>query len=131
MKIIGKDQKEYQLKLKDTRVLGENERPRSQYHKKAKILIREIYHDFLCEEVYIPSWKLYLDFYLPLRKLAIEVNGQQHDSLSYLFDKSPLDFLKRKRKDKIKQQFCETNNITLIILNWNEEHLWKAKLQNV
>ena len=131
MKIIGKDQHEHQLKLKNTRVLGEDERPRSQFHKKAKILILELYPvDCICEEVHIPSWNLYLDFFIPMRKLAIEVNGEQHALQSSLFDKSPLDFLKRKQKDKDKQRFCEINNISLITLWWNEEHKWKTQLES-
>ena len=105
----------------------------SQLHKNARILIENIFKTAqIKEEVQIEVKKnkrLYLDYYLPLYRLAIEINGKQHSSYSDFFSKNPLNFIKQKINDKLKQDWCELNNITLIRLNYSEEpHEWRQKL---
>jgi len=62
----------------------------------------------------------YLDFYLPLMKIAIEVQGIQHYEYTHFFQSHLLYFHKQKKRDMEKQEWCELNNITLILLPYNK-----------
>lgn len=87
----------------------------------------------ILEEVYIEGWKVYLDFYLPLYKLACEADGKQHDEYTPFFHKnSKLNFAAAKGRDNKKKAFCELNSITLIRFNDGEtEDVWTAKLKQL
>lgn len=71
---------------------------------------------------------LYLDFYLPMRQTAIEVNGEQHYKYSSLFHSSALEFVNQKKNDIKKQRWCEINDISLISLKFDEQDKWEDKL---
>ncbi len=73
--------------------------------------------------------KLTLDFYIPLKNIAIEVHGKQHYHFIPYFHKSKSHFLKLRRNDRDKQKWCNTNGIQLIILDYNESvREWYQKL---
>lgn len=69
--------------------------------------------DPLIEDVTIPESRLSLDFFLPNRKIAFEVQGEQHDQMNPFFHKTHADFEDQKHRDEIKRFFCELNNIKL------------------
>lgn len=104
-------------------------RPRSQLHLVARELIKSRFPTLqVLEEVPIPLRKgktLYLDFYLPLRKLAVEVHGEQHYKFSSLFHATRADFLGQKRNDRDKEEWCLRNNIELIVLPYDKVEEWQ------
>ena len=110
------------------REIVQDRRPRSNLHKAARELLKNKYPTLLVlEEVPLkprPRTTLYLDFYLPLRKLAIEVHGQQHYKFSSLFHSSPSDFLDQKKRDRDKAEWCDINGIELIVLAHDEQEDW-------
>ena len=66
--------------------------------------------------------KLPFDFYLPQYNCCIEVDGQQH-YFPNKFSKEENEFEsfeKRKRYDKIKDEYCKNNNIDLLRINYND-----------
>lgn len=72
---------------------------------------------------------LYLDFYLPLKRLCVEVHGEQHFKFIPFYHNNMLSFLKSQKRDRDKTEWCELNGITQIIFNFDEEpDSWKAKL---
>jgi len=106
---------------------------KSSYHIKAKGLIKEIFPTLqLLEEVPInikKSETLYLDFYLPLKKLCIEVHGEQHYKFTPFYHNSILDFVKAQKRDKYKQEWCDINNIKYIDLaHYENIEEWRKKL---
>jgi hypothetical protein len=80
--------------------------------------LRSIYgtHTPILEEWGIPGTRLAIDFYLPTYKLAFEFNGSQHDSYNSFFHHSKQDFLRQKVRDLRKKEWCELNDIRLIII---------------
>ena len=57
---------------------------------------------------------MYLDFYLPEHKIAIECQGEQHFN-SYRFEKDDKRLKLRQTRDKVKKFLCEeVNNIKVI-----------------
>lgn len=65
----------------------------------------------------ISSSKLRFDFYLPDYNLCIEFDGIQHYKPVDIFGGEE-EFLKTQMRDKIKNQWCELNNIKLIRFNY-------------
>ena len=70
--------------------------------------------DPVLEDITIPETRLSLDFFIPHRKMAVEVQGEQHDEMNPYFHKSSADFEEQKTRDEMKRFFCELNGIRLI-----------------
>ncbi len=73
---------------------------------------------------------LFLDFYIPQMKTAVEVHGEQHFKYNSHFYSSKDAFIKSKQRDRMKQEWCEKNGITLLELNYDEtKEEWLKKLK--
>jgi hypothetical protein len=129
MKVIGLDNKEHKLKLTPNCNKTEN---RSDLHLYARLVLKEIYpFDTISEEVEVPgSDGLRFDFVLPLRKIVLEVQGQQHYNYIRHFHQSAVGFLASKKRDQQKREFCEINKLTLIELKYNERDNWREQIQS-
>jgi hypothetical protein len=140
LKVKGINGKEYVWNLTGYGVFDDDNRKRSKYHIKARHLLKEIFHSYrILEEVKLPGSTelhrksvLYLDFYIPSIRLAIEVHGEQHYEYSPFFHKTKADFLKGKARDEDKIAWCELNDINIIILKYSEsEHEWRERIKSV
>lgn len=129
MKVIGLDDAEHKLRLNPNCSETEN---RSELHLTARLLLKELFpFDTISEEVEIPgSGGLRLDFFLPLRKIVLEVQGQQHYHYIRHFHQSAVGFLASKKRDQKKREFCENNNFMLIELKYNERDNWREQIQS-
>lgn len=98
---------------------------KSNYHIRARQLLHELFPTFqILEEVSIPlraKETLYLDFYMPLGKTCVEVHGEQHYKFIPFYHTTKLNFLKARKRDNEKKEWCEKNNITYIELPFNED----------
>jgi hypothetical protein len=105
---------------------------KSSYHLACRGLLKEIFPTVvILEEVTIPINPReisYLDFYIPVNNLAIEVHGSQHYTFNAHFHKDFRDLIYQKNKDKKKLEWCSINKILLIELKYKEEELWKAQI---
>ena len=134
MNIIGLDGKNYSWIPTNAQCNG----IKSKLHLKAKKLLTEMYpNDRILEEVSLPGTKnsfrktvLRADLFLPMRKLLIEVHGEQHHKFNNFFFRNKLEFYKAKARDNDKKAWCDLNDITLIELNYNEDiDEWRRKVQ--
>lgn len=129
------------MKVKDTKgriwpwsltghiIADNNLRPRSEIHLKTRELLKIIYPlDTVLEELSIPGENLFADFYLPLRKKMIEVHGEQHYKYISHFHNNLQGFKDSKERDTRKALWCQINNITLIVLKYNEEEKWQSQI---
>ena len=101
---------------------------KSSFHLKTREILKERFptHQIL-EEVSIPilpKLNLYLDFFLPLRKLAVEVQGQQHFTFNPFFHKTQAQFRQQLKNDRIKKEWCDLNNIELLVFSFEDEDHW-------
>ena len=107
---------------------------KSSYHLAARSIINIIYPTLqILEEVPIQLRKnetLYLDFYLPLKKVCVEVHGEQHYKFIPFYHNTILNFLKAQKRDKEKQEWCEINNIKHIVLPYDKETEWRDIIVN-
>lgn len=127
MKIIGLDGKEYKLKLKEADISDDN---RSKGHLKCRKFLKELYpSDRIFEEIELPGTKgLVADFVILLRKLLIEVHGQQHYNFSSYFHKNLIDFEKAKIRDRAKKEWADLNGFIYVALNDKHQDQWKNQL---
>jgi len=102
-------------------------------HLKVRELLHQLYPTAqILEEVQIQVKKnqqLYLDFYLPLYNIAIEIDGAQHREYSGHFHKNKHGFMQSQINDNLKERFCELNDITFIRLRDDKEEEWLDNLK--
>ncbi len=135
MKVQGLDGKNYSWNLTGYGIKRGN---CSSYHKRARELLADEFPTLsILEEVALPGFKnaLFADFYLPLKKLLVEVQGEQHykyiDRLHADAVGSKKNFLLGQKRDREKRQWCELNNITLVELTYEEtDDEWRSKIRN-
>ena len=106
---------------------------KSSYHLSARDLIGISFPTFqILEEVSIPLRKnetLYLDFYLQLLKLAVEVHGQQHYEFVPFYHSNRMNFFKAQKRDLEKKEWCDLNSIKYIEFPYNETiEQWTKRL---
>lgn len=139
MKVIGINGREYTWNLAGYEVFNDDKRKRSKFHIRARNLLKELFNSYrILEEVKLPGSTelyrksvLYLDFYIPSIKLAIEVHGQQHYEFCSFFHKTKADFLKGKARDEDKITWCELNGIKLVTLKYTEsDDEWRNRLKS-
>jgi hypothetical protein len=108
---------------------------KSSLHLKARELISGTYPTMqVLEEVPIQVRKnetLYLDFYIPLKKICIEVHGEQHYKFVAFYHHNMLNFLKAKKRDSDKAEWCEINAIKYIALPYDEtSDQWQNRINH-
>lgn len=140
MKVRGINGKEYVWNLSKYDIFYDDTRKRSKYHIRARNLLKEIYHSYrILEEVKLPGSTalnrksvLYIDFYIPSIKLGIEVHGEQHYEFCPFFHKNMADFLKSKARDEDKIEWCNINDINIVILNYKEsDDEWRQRIKSI
>tara|TARA_B100001778_G_scaffold200638_1_gene165682 strand:- start:7591 stop:8016 length:426 start_codon:yes stop_codon:yes gene_type:complete len=139
MKVTGINGREYVWNLNGYSVAANDKRKRSKYHIRARNLLKEMYHSYrMLEEVKLPGSTqshrkgvLFLDFFIPQIKLAIEVHGQQHYKYTPFFHKNKADFAIAKAKDEDKIEWCELNKIDIIVLKYSDtDEQWRDQIEN-
>lgn len=110
-------------------------RQKSSGHIACRQLLKEMFPTCsVVEEVSIPVFyrsNYFLDFYVPLYKLAIEVHGQQHYKFTPHFHGSAANFAMAKARDTNKSEWCEINGIKLVVLNdYEVMDEWRKRIKN-
>lgn len=130
MKVKDLDGREHPWNLTGYVPPENSTRPRSKFHVSARELLQSMYPtDRILEEVPLPGMRLFGDFYLPLRKMMVEVHGEQHYKYTPHFHGTVQAFMKSKKNDERKKKWCQLNNISLVILPHSEtEDEWRERI---
>lgn len=126
MKVKGLDGKEHRLALAG-RVVTKH----SSGHQAALTLLRELFpFDTPYEEVALPGCggALWVDFLLPQRRLAVEVQGVQHSVYVEHFHGGPKGFRRSLSRDQRKREFFELNLFRLVELHDDRRDQWRSQL---
>jgi hypothetical protein len=107
---------------------------KSEFHLRARELLKKTFPTLqIIEEIPVPikrSETYYLDFYIPMLKVAVEVHGEQHYKFVSFYHHNQLGFIKSQKRDREKEEWCNINNIRYIELPYNEtEDQWLAKIK--
>jgi very-short-patch-repair endonuclease len=109
----GREQK---LKNSSRYLIDWDKKCRSKIQKKVKdLLYRHWISDIVFEELPVLGTRMTIDFYNANKKLAIEVDGNQHYKYNKFFhSNSRQNFLSQLQRDEKKEYFCEINQIKLV-----------------
>ena len=138
MKAIGFDGKTRNWNIAKHAVSKNDSRRRSNLHIRARKILQSIFpHDTILEEVSLPGSNkpsrrsiLYADFFIPRRKLVVEVHGRQHYEYISHFYPTKAAFYKAKGRDKDKIRWCSINSIDVVILKYDEsDEDWKKSIR--
>ena len=136
MKVTRLNGREYNLVLK--KYMKNDRSKRSYYHLCAREIIKDIFHGHnILEEMKLPGSVnpvkksvLLLDFFIPSARIGIEVHGQQHFKYTPFFHKSKAGFLRAQARDRDKAEWCNINDITLVVLRYDDsEEYWREQIE--
>ncbi len=92
---------------------------RGLFQSKVGKILEELYPgDIVLEEFPCQGEGLYLDFFLPRSRIAVEVQGEQHYKFIAFFHKTKAHFISQQMRDARKANWCELNEINLIKIRW-------------
>tara|TARA_R110000765_G_scaffold223158_2_gene327303 strand:- start:2945 stop:3337 length:393 start_codon:yes stop_codon:yes gene_type:complete len=101
---------------------------RSKLQYKVGQIIKNKYPlDPVLEDVTLPRSRLSLDFFLPMRKLAVEVQGKQHKKFTPFFHKTKSSFDAQLKRDEEKEFFCQLNEIDLVYIDSEDDAIKRFK----
>ena len=133
MKVVGLNGRSYNININKFVVQGSKSPNKSQYHLKARKLLREMYPYVIMEEVSLPGVSglaLYMDFLVPSLMMGVEVHGRQHYEFVPHFHKNKSSYLQSRRRDAEKKQWCEHNDIVLVELKYSDdEETWRQQIE--
>lgn len=102
---------------------------RSKLEVNLDLALKELFpHDKAHEDFAIKIGKqtLFVDRMLPTRKIAIEVDGRQHDEYIQHFHKDSDGFQASKARDQLKNSWLEANGYVVIRIAYNENMSTKS-----
>lgn len=131
MKVVGLDGREYNLRL-----IKRNREKCSSGHLLARELLKDIFPSHIIyEEVTLPGSKgkvgsssLFADFLIPNIRIVVEVHGEQHYAYSSFFHRDKMDFLRARKLDQNKKEWCNINGFSYIELKYDEQHNWRERI---
>jgi len=96
---------------------------RSKIQHKVKTLLQKHWSKHVVfEEFPVAGTKMSLDFYNANKKIAIEVQGEQHTKyVPHFHGKNKINFFSQMRRDQQKREFCDLNKIKLIEIYSTDE----------
>jgi len=78
-------------------------------------------NEIILEEFYIPGDRLYIDFFLPRKRIAVEAQGRQHYEYSNFFHGSQENFKLAQSRDRRKSLWCTCNDIKLVVIRESDD----------
>lgn len=130
MKFFDTSGREHKIDLRPSKhPLKEIGEGRGKFQSEVGEILNELYPLYhIFEEFPCAGEGLFLDFFLPSKKLAIEVQGVQHDRFNSFFHEDKKAFARQQANDRRKAKWCELNSIRLVKIKWGEkrENIIKA-----
>ena len=115
MKFFDINGKERNLKNAKKYLIDWEKPSRSKFQTTVKKFLYDYWkNDIVFEEFRVVGSRLSLDFYNANKKVAVEVQGDQHIRYVKHFHKNRLKYLEQLKRDQKKLDFCQINDIKLV-----------------
>ena len=111
------------LRFKDVspKLINWKKKSRSKIQKKVKNFLKKYWDNHICyEEFPVYGTRMSVDFLNATRKIAIEVNGEQHEKYNKFFHKNRLNYFYSIKRDFDKKKWLEMNEYMVIEINYDE-----------
>ena len=94
---------------------------RSKLQFKTKQFLKSFWSRHICyEEFPVYGTKMSVDILNATKKIAVEVQGQQHEKYNRFFHKNRLNYLYSIQRDYNKRKWLEKNDYCLVEINYDE-----------
>lgn len=126
MQVRGLDGRTYQWVLRSSPQAN-----CSEPHARARDLLARLFPaESRLEELTLPGTKgLRADFFLPHRRMVVEVQGDQHDTFVPFFHADVTHLWAQRQRDQRKQDWCNLNDVTWVELPHDEsEREWTERI---
>jgi hypothetical protein len=121
MKFLDPLGKQRNLKNAKKYLIDWDAKSRSKFQNNVKKFLKDYWiNDIVFEEFRIVGTRLSIDFYNANRRIAIEVQGDQHIKYVKHFHKNRLKYLDQLKRDQKKLDFCELNDIKMVEIYSND-----------
>ena len=88
---------------------------RSKIQRKVKLFLKDYWENCIVyEEFPVYGSRMTVDIFNATKKIAIEVQGKQHDEFNKFFHKNKLNYLYSMERDLNKKKWLEDNDIQLV-----------------
>lgn len=123
MMFLTANGKEQKIKNSSKYLIDWESKCRSKIQKRVKDLLYDYWMaDIVFEELPVVGTRMTIDFYNANKKVAIEVDGNQHYKFNKFFhSNSRQNFLSQLQRDEKKEYFCEINQIRLVRILENDK----------
>lgn len=130
MRVLGLDGRSHPWDLRHRTVGLIDPVERSGPHLAVRACLKRLFPtEPVLEEVPLPgSTGLTLDFFLPVRRTAVEAHGRQHREYVPFFHGTRVGFRRSLERDARKREWCELNRLRLVVLWWDGEDGWDRLL---
>ena len=103
------------------KLISWNKKSRAKLQKKVKDFLKPYWKSHICyEEFPVYGTRMSVDLLNATRKIAIEVNGEQHEKYNKFFHKNRLNYYYSIKRDFDKKKWLEMNEYTVIEINHDE-----------
>ena|SRR5690606_7025464 len=133
MKFISTNGREYKINIRPSKWKRRSkEECKSHIQWNVGQILDELYpSDIILEEFCMPGDNLYIDFFIPRIKLAVEVHGQQHFQYSSFFHSTKQKFNESVARDNRKREWCKINGVDLKVIRFDDsDEEIRNKLEN-
>lgn len=113
------------------KICREASNPSSLHLSARELIIKRFPYSSIYEEVSLLGVGLVADFFIPDLKVLIEVHGEQHYKFVKRFHKTNGGFNASKKRDKMKQEWCELNDIIYVELPFDQKDEWAKILREI
>ena len=121
MKFISLNNRELNLRNPKKYLINWRASSRSKFQFSVKRFLYPYWKcDIVFEEFKLVGTRLSFDFYNANKKIAIEVQGQQHMKYVKFFHGNRFKYLEQLKRDDKKMRFCEINDILLVEIYPND-----------
>lgn len=129
MKVVDFNGREYNFPPSGYVPDLDDTRKRSELHLEARAILKRLYPtQRVLEEIPLPGIRLFADFYVSHRNVIIEVHGRQHYEYVAHFHGSRAGRIQSIQRDNKKIEWCDLNNIPLIVLPYNDRENWEQTI---
>jgi len=118
VKFLSTEGREYKIDLRPSKwPRRSSDKCKSNFQFFVGEVVDEVFpNEVILEEFYIPGDRLYIDFLLPRKRIAVEAQGKQHYEYSNFFHGSQENFRLAQARDRKKSLWCSVNNIHLVVI---------------
>lgn len=114
-----------------SKICRESPNPSGLHLSAREAIKKQFPHSSIYEEVTLLGTGLVADFFIPDLKVMIEIHGQQHYKFVKHFHKTQAGFTASQKRDRLKQEWCEINDVVYVELPFDSKDKWAKILRGL